>query len=486
MKNSVRTIDIVEKRLSESCGLVEEGWNEGTLKKTEPLSVRGMIMYWTLRGDNYFKLLKDRMQKEREGKCTTANSKLLGKRENSKVDEELRGRCRESYDKSVDLAIKSLDPFDPMRLLAVSSSCKFLVQFENKSKTAANLASEAFHAANSHIHANKPALTGQLLQILRDKYMSNEHLQDEDNESENNEDTKLHDEFEGVDDMRKKSTHDEVESIKLIPNTKRTTYTSSFPDVNITASSTKFLENIKRKVHLGEPVEFEGIQSWKECLVALERIFRAFVRGNSLAGNIESGSVVSLGGVPINTATFLLQGPYMSWNGFLLLLRDFNIASPLENSEMGKANIKHTRQNTSGSAAYGDAPLKIQEAACIFIESSQTGNPVITSRKHAVMYKKIKNELNGKEDPYEKVARWLDQENWVINVGLNFAQFCDCLAKCGTLAYSNKIFSEALPTVQEKIEHFFSAHLGLLDDELCRKRIEFRNKAAQTVQLLGK
>ena len=114
MKNSVRTIDIVEKRLSESCDLVEEGWNEGTLKKTEPLSVRGMIMYWTLRGDNYFKLLKDRMQKEREGKCTTANSKLLGKRENSKVDEELRGRCRESYDKSVDLAIKSLDPFDPM------------------------------------------------------------------------------------------------------------------------------------------------------------------------------------------------------------------------------------------------------------------------------------------------------------------------------------------------------------------------------------
>ena len=44
MKNSVRTIDIVEKRLSESCGLVEEGWKEGTLGKAEPLSERGMIM----------------------------------------------------------------------------------------------------------------------------------------------------------------------------------------------------------------------------------------------------------------------------------------------------------------------------------------------------------------------------------------------------------------------------------------------------------
>ena len=49
----------------------------------------------------------------------------------------------------------------------------------------------------------------------------------------------------------------------------------------------------------------------------------------------------------------------------------------------------------------------------------------------------------------------------VIDVGINIVQFCDCLAKCGILAYSKRdTFSKALPTVQEKIHHFFSVHLG--------------------------
>merc|ERR1719421_535762 len=117
-------------------------------------------------------------------------------------------------------------------------------------------------------------------------------------------------------------------------------------------------------------------------------------------------------------------------------------------------------------APRADPPLTMEEVACIFVECSQTGNPVLTAHKYTPIYQKMKNELAGKEDPYWRAARWLDQENWVINVGLNAAQFCDCLAKCGLLAYSKEnTFSEILPSAREKIEHFFSVYLGLLDSE---------------------
>jgi hypothetical protein len=63
-----------------------------------------------------------------------------------------------------------------------------------------------------------------------------------------------------------------------------------------------------------------------ETFPALDRIFKVYVKGNSLPGQLETGSAVTLGGCSITMSSFLLRGPYMSWKGFLAVLRDFSIA----------------------------------------------------------------------------------------------------------------------------------------------------------------
>ena len=68
--------------------------------------------------------------------------KLDDENEELKIEMELKKRCHESYNISVELATHSLASFDPMRLQAVCSLCKYILQVENKSKIAARLASE--------------------------------------------------------------------------------------------------------------------------------------------------------------------------------------------------------------------------------------------------------------------------------------------------------------------------------------------------------
>jgi len=182
---------------------------------------------------------------------------------------------------------------------------------------------------------------------------------------------------------------------------------------SISECSLKFVETIKQKVRLSEPVAFECFASYKEYILALERIFRKYVRGNSLAGNLKSGTAISLGGVLMNTSSFLLQGPYISWNGFLPILRDFNISlPPSESSTLGKLFPRHIWSETSMNESHEDPLLIMEEVACIFIECSQTVSPSITLHKNVTVYPKVKYELTNTEDPYCKAAKWLEQENW--------------------------------------------------------------------------
>jgi len=133
------------------------------------------------------------------------------------------------------------------------------------------------------------------------------------------------------------------------------------------------------------------------------------------------------------------------------------------------------------------APLTMQEAACVFIECSITAYPTLCLRKNVSAYAEARLALPSGHiaDTYRPAAEWVDQEDWGINCGLNFAQFCDCMAKCGSLAYSMPAFKEALPTTKERIEHFFSAHMGLTDREKWHKKIERKEKqAAKMIQRL--
>ncbi len=74
----------------------------------------------------------------------------------------------------------------------------------------------------------------------------------------------------------------------------------------------------------------------------------------------------------------------------------------------------------------------MQEAACIFIESSRTATPTVVIRASLPQYTEIAKTLT--VDPYREAAEWFDREDWEINNGLNFAQFCDAMCKCGALA----------------------------------------------------
>ena len=165
----------------------------------------------------------------------------------------------------------------------------------------------------------------------------------------------------------------------------------------------------------------------------------------------------------------------MSWKGFLCILRDFNIAAcPSKKTKLGKLFPRELWDSDSLPCMI-TAPLSMEEVAVIFIESSRTAHPTIVLHKFLPQYLEIAASL--KQDPYREAAEWIDREDWNIQSGLNFSQFIDAMAKCGALAYSSDVFKEALPTIQDRIEHFFSAHLGLTETEKWRRKIE--NKIVQ-------
>ena len=87
-RKAVKTIDIVENRLKETNNSMIEELEKEESENLEPLSIRGRIMYWILRGlqvlyrisishnsivtictgatgDNYLILVKDRVRKRR-------------------------------------------------------------------------------------------------------------------------------------------------------------------------------------------------------------------------------------------------------------------------------------------------------------------------------------------------------------------------------------------------------------------------------------
>lgn len=135
--------------------------------------------------------------------------------------------------------------------------------------------------------------------------------------------------------------------------------------------------------------------------------------------------------------------------------------------------------------------------AIIFIECSKTTTPSLVLTKYLKshyedVFKKINHETNNINymsqlhnnnintirksyvidtnevymgEPWDDILKWMDDnDDWNIINGINFVQFIDCLAKCGILAYTSSKFDDALPTAEDKIYHFFSAHLKLLGD----------------------
>ena len=204
----------------------------------------------------------------------------------------------------------------------------------------------------------------------------------------------------------------------------------------------ELVRRLKRIISLPLPVQFESIPSASFILRALDRIFRAYVRGNALPGQLTGGHQVDLDGKTLSFRTFILHGPYMSWRGFLSFLYDFAVAKPpLPHTRSGK-NYLHAMHGSShhhaavgrkndpgaGTANGVDPPLELKEAGVIFIEASHSATPALVMNKYLKLYGEIAENLD--YDPWGVVIDWANDRSsneWYISAGLNFMQFVDCL-----------------------------------------------------------
>jgi hypothetical protein len=191
-----------------------------------------------------------------------------------------------------------------------------------------------------------------------------------------------------------------------------------------------YLSGIRRVIVTSSPILLSDLVSGPgEILYALERIFRIYVRGYALAGQRISGNLVEIDGRPIPFLKFLLSGPYLSWTGFLSILKDFNIAgvSSLDASADHRRSFKvsyDSSQNQERSLSDHSAPLDLKQAACVFIESSYSCNPALTLEKYVDEYEVLSNKQEF--DSWDVVYDWLWSQGHDIKAGLNFMQFIDC------------------------------------------------------------
>jgi hypothetical protein len=271
------------------------------------------------------------------------------------------------------------------------------------------------------------------------------------------------------------------------------------------------------------PIEMESLVSAAAILKAVDRIFRVYIRGNALPGQQIGGNTVDLAGNTLSFRTFVLGGPYLSWKGFLSFLLDFSVAAlPDPSSKTGKnfysslhpstakelierqemaSNPMPTTPTTAkagaggGSSANVEAVVSLLEAAMIFIESARSASPVLVIQKYKTLYAELAETLE--TDPWKNVYDWTrtnsnesatnDRQAFVVSLnewnqiafGLNFMQFVDCLGKLGVLSYSARVFRTMLPTAKEKIEHFFTAFLGLTDERKWLKKVDNKLKKAK-------
>jgi hypothetical protein len=191
--------------------------------------------------------------------------------------------------------------------------------------------------------------------------------------------------------------------------------------------------HVRKLVSVPCAVMLESLSSSTLVLRALEKIFRAYVRGNALPGQQSGGNTVDLAGNTLSFKTFILQGPYLSWKGFLNFLLDFLIAGlPERSTKSGRRfyktlNIHATKEiETAGS----EALLTMEEAAIVFIGCCGSKSPVLMTSKYLKFYDEMAESL-ADYDPWKNVSDWttLNTGNeWDIIFGINFIQFVDCVA----------------------------------------------------------
>ncbi len=299
---------------------------------------------------------------------------------------------------------------------------------EKKNRKAKIVAEKVFELATSHIYdISDSAMT--TLQHLRDHFMvlNVEHLKIENTSAEIDNEQEMKDVAAMFQERKRSVKFREIDNIR----SQRMAQLGS-PGLN---KRLMLAKQLRRIVSLPVPVMLETVTSASHILKALDRLFRAYVRGNALPGQQSGGQTVDLAGYTMTFRTFVLQGPYMSWRGFVSFLLDFSIAQlPDEKSRSGKTfyrtmNSAALLKSIAARKAIGPDPLiDMIEAAMIFMESSRTATPALVLSKYMKLYAEIANSLES--DPWNYVYEWAEfpsSDEWEIPVGINFMQFVDCL-----------------------------------------------------------
>lgn len=223
---------------------------------------------------------------------------------------------------------------------------------------------------------------------------------------------------------------------------------------------------LRRAAALPAPIMFESLTSSAALLKALERIFRTYVRGNALPGQLTGGNTVEFDGLNLPQRTFILQGPYLSFAGFVRFLLDFNVASaPPAGSALaqsfeskfgaaaaaaaapagarGGSAARSPRGSGGPDAGGADGLVPMVECALLFVEACRTTAPALTLKKFRKYYTDIaalsQRQTEEARQPAQadrQAGSWSHAlhclqnkliERWDIRSGMNFAQFIDCL-----------------------------------------------------------
>eukprot|EP00981_Chlorochromonas_danica_P010625 scaffold3290_cov165-Ochromonas_danica.AAC.68 len=376
-------------------------------------------------------------------------------------------------------AVQALDPGDNLRLLCIATYCKVLSQIANLSPIAKRIAERSFQEATASDNILEDrALT--ILQFMRDHIMSlptpSITLTDDDlAEKYNIFSYPLS--FEGLQGETVETRKEEVLVDDVSPNRQQAV------SVKMTTA-----RKVRRTLYSTRPVILDTLPSSISMIRALEQIFRAYIRGNALPGQLAGGNAVDLAGQTLSFRSFVLDGPYLSWRGFLSFLLDFVIAkAPPRTTKSGRIFMKSlsTALQDAFAAVSHDSQeplISMTEAAVIFQEASTSLSPCLVMNKHMHIYTEMAK--TGAPDGWASIMAWAEdtsEREWQLAHGINFVQFIDCLGKIGLIGYSSPYFQEMLPTPPEKVEHFLSAYLGLSDKRRWQQKVEKKVQAMKAV-----
>lgn len=553
--NTVDTIPLIEATLAEW-----DNTETKEIRKEEVFSYRNICFYRQLGGAAYLKLIKFCNQDVNSYK-KLSNSYVKYKSDSGIKDEDIFrpppweeciSRCDELTRQSLLTASNHLEITDPLRLLCVYSACESLCVLRQAHIKARDFAEKVVLMASAHTNLVDDSVLN-ILQRLRDDFMQYSKATSSGEmevkaKSERQEEVMgsppphshprpsllvhpIDDTLLDVVDLKDKRRIDEEKEWLSRSNGKLGNSTNDFKEI-FEDSGYTFTRIMKANLLLPEPILFESLSSATAIARALDKIFRVYVRGNAVAGQLKATECVEIDGRHVKLSNFILEGPYMSFKGFTNVLQDFKIAK-VKNALSQSTSTKvlpsqppdkddSRTARASGFAGEGgavDPLLSLMEAAAVFIESSLSTRPALVMNKYLDKYNKlgetITSGVNASErdgiarglgngpgevsgaihsdnsrTSWEAVQRWASQDSrrrnrWDhIKGGINFMQFVDCMGKLALMSFDKERSSHLeffLPTPRHKMEHLFSAYLGLVDPKRLRGTLERKVKNVKMV-----